>query len=215
MNSQILSVILLISFSLIDSKLIPTNDLKSALSEAEPGDIIELKSGIYRDAPYSLKSGLPGYPIKIKSASYADVVFSGTQNSCIFEANSASYITIEGEMVFKNALCGIKAMNSNNINITGVIITDTKEQGIMISGKNHYIYNNTVVACSLSNKQNHEQERFEWYSCIEASSRNYYDYDYSKNITIEKNIIGYSYGEGIRIFIVTIVISLKIILQIL
>ena len=199
MNRQILSVILLISFSLINSKLIPTNDLKSALSEAEPGDIIELKSGIYRDAPYNLKSGLPGYPIKIKSAPYADVVFSGTQNSCIFEGNRASYITIEGEMVFQNALCGIKAMNSNNINITGVIITDTKEQGIMISGKNHYIYNNTVVACSLSNKQNHEQERFVWYSCIEVSSRNYYDYDYSKNITIEKNIIGYSYGEGIRI----------------
>lgn len=55
MDRSILSLILLLIFSMINSKLIPTNDLKLALSEAEPGDIIELKSGIYRDAPYSLK----------------------------------------------------------------------------------------------------------------------------------------------------------------
>ena len=65
MNHLILTLIL---FSLINSKLIPTNDLNAALSEAEPGDIIELKSGIYRDVPYNLKSGLQGKPIKIKSA---------------------------------------------------------------------------------------------------------------------------------------------------
>ena len=65
MNHLILTLIL---FSLINSKLIPTNDLKAALSEAEPGDIIELKSGIYRDAPYSLKSGSEGKPIIIRSA---------------------------------------------------------------------------------------------------------------------------------------------------
>ena len=78
MNHLILTLIL---FSLINSKLIPTNDLNAALSEAEPGDIIELKSGIYRDVPYNLKSGLQGKPIKIKSAAKADVVFSGTQTS--------------------------------------------------------------------------------------------------------------------------------------
>ena len=40
MDRSILSLILLLIFSMINSKLIPTNDLKLALSEAEPGDII-------------------------------------------------------------------------------------------------------------------------------------------------------------------------------
>jgi hypothetical protein len=44
--------------------------------------------------------------------------------------------------VFRNALCGINALNSNNINITGIIITDMREHGILISGDNHYINNN-------------------------------------------------------------------------
>ena len=90
MDRSILSLILLLIFSMINSKLIPTNDLKLALSEAEPGDIIELKSGIYRDAPYSLKSGSQGKPIIIRSATYADIVFSGNQNSCIFNGERTS-----------------------------------------------------------------------------------------------------------------------------
>ena len=157
MNHLILTLIL---FSLINSKLIPTNDLNAALSEAEPGDIIELKSGIYRDVPYNLKSGLQGKPIKIKSATNADVVFSGTQTSCIFDGEGASYINIEGRIVFKNALCGINALNSNNINITGIILTDMREHGILISGDNHYINNNTIFSCSLHTKAIPEEERY-------------------------------------------------------
>lgn len=42
-------------------------------------------------------------------------------------------------MIFKNALCGIKILNGNNINITGIIVTDMKEHGIVISGKSLYI----------------------------------------------------------------------------
>ena len=40
MDRSILSLILLLIFSMINSKLITTNDLKLALSEAEPSDII-------------------------------------------------------------------------------------------------------------------------------------------------------------------------------
>ena len=198
MNHLILTLIL---FSLINSKLIPTNDLNAALSEAEPGDIIELKSGIYRDVPYNLKSGLQGKPIKIKSATNADVVFSGTQTSCIFDGEGASYINIEGRIVFKNALCGIKALNSNNINITGIIITDMREHGILISGDNHYINNNTIFSCSLHTKAIPEEERYGgWQPCIGVFDfYNSYPPYFSNNITLENNIIGESYGEGIRI----------------
>ena len=202
MDRSILSLILLLIFSMINSKLIPTNDLKLALSEAEPGDIIELKSGIYRDAPYSLKSGSEGKPIIIRSATYADIVFSGNQNSCIFNGERTSYISIEGPMIFKNALCGIKILNGNNINITGIIVTDMKEHGIVISGKNHYIYNNTISSCSLKTKEIPAEQRYgyRWKPGIEIYEYNYlYQPSYSRNVTIKDNIIRDSYGEGIRI----------------
>ena len=202
MDRSILSLILLLIFSMINSKLIPTNDLKLALSEAEPGDIIELKSGIYRDAPYSLKSGSQGKPIIIRSATYADIVFSGNQNSCIFNGEETSYISIEGPMVFKNALCGIEILNGYSINITGIIVTDMKEHGIVISGKNLYIYNNTISSCSLKTKEIPAEQRHgysgQWKPGIEICERNYYNLN-SINITIKDNIIRDSYGEGIRI----------------
>ena len=50
-------LILFAIFQLINSRIISTNDLKDALSQAEPGDVIELKSGTYRDVPYTLKNG--------------------------------------------------------------------------------------------------------------------------------------------------------------
>ena len=61
--------------------------------------------------------------------------------------------------MFRNALCGINALNSNNINITGIIITDMREHGILISGDNHYINNNTIFSCSLHTKAIPEEER--------------------------------------------------------
>ena len=48
-------LILLAILQLINSRIISTNDLKEALPQAQPGDIIELKSGIYKDVPYTLK----------------------------------------------------------------------------------------------------------------------------------------------------------------
>jgi len=51
-------------------------------------------------------------------------------------------------------------LNSNNINITGIIITDMREHDILISGDNHYINNNTIFSCSLHTKAIPEEERY-------------------------------------------------------
>lgn len=42
--------------TILNSKIIQTKDLSSALSSASPGDTIKLESGIYNSVPYRLKS---------------------------------------------------------------------------------------------------------------------------------------------------------------
>ena len=58
MSQQIYYFLILFAIlQLTNSRIISTNDLKEALPQAQPGDIIELKSGIYKDVPYTLKNG--------------------------------------------------------------------------------------------------------------------------------------------------------------
>lgn len=57
--------IFLILFSLISSKTKTTDNLPTAISQASPGDTIELKTGTYTSVSYGLKSGTEGKPITI------------------------------------------------------------------------------------------------------------------------------------------------------
>ena len=106
MSRKIFPLIFLLLLSLIYSKTITTTDLASAISQASAGDIIQIKSGIYKNVPYRLKSGSQGSPITIKAAPGATVTFTGTASSCIFDVYSVSYVNIEGPFELKNALCG-------------------------------------------------------------------------------------------------------------
>ena len=130
MNKRIsISLLLLfVSFQSIYTRIITTNDLKAALSEANPGDTIELKSGTYRDVPYSLKNGTYEKKIKIKIAPNADVDFVGTSSSCIFDDMYIHDVVFEGEMYLHRALCGIKLLNSSYINITGLFIANLEKK---------------------------------------------------------------------------------------
>ena len=78
-------VLFLITLSLIVSKTITTTDLKSAISQASPGDTIELQSGTYTDVHYGLPSGTEGNPITLKAAEGAEVIFIGDYSTYIFE----------------------------------------------------------------------------------------------------------------------------------
>ena len=78
----------------ITSKTITTNDLKSALSQALPGDTIELKAGTYSSVPYTLKSGVEGKPITIKAAPKANVIFTGSTTTNIFDVYNIKYVNI-------------------------------------------------------------------------------------------------------------------------
>ena len=142
----------LLGFSLITSKTITTNDLASALSQAVPGDTIELKSGTYSSVPYGLKSGTAGKPITIKAAANANVVFTGTSTSYIFSAHAAQYVNIEGPFELKNAKVGVGLTQAQHVNISGLKVHDIQYQGIVVTGHYINVFNNEVYNCALENK---------------------------------------------------------------
>ena len=197
MNSKIYLVFLLIAFfELISSRTITTSDLEAALSEANPGDTILLKLGQYYRVPYRLKNGTEGKPITIKSAPNAPVTFSGTSTKCIFEADYIHDVVIEGPMVLQNALCGLKMLNSRNVNITGLSISNVKREAILMSGHNIHIYKNAIDLCVKENEKTAKTKASGWNQCVSIIGLG--DKDFSTNILVEGNLISHSYGESLR-----------------
>ena len=174
------------------------NTFKARLSTAEPGNIFELTTGTYKDAPYKFsKSGEVGNPITIKLKSQANVIFEGSNEGCIFELDGKSYINIEGEMELYNAECGIKVVDSNNIIITGLKIHDMKKEAIIASGENIEISNNEIYNCALDSKDNRQSLTYGINQCTKTLGKNQ-NSEFSKNITFKNNNIYNGYGEGIK-----------------
>ena len=196
MKNKIL-FLFLIQFFQIYTRIIETTDLNWALSEASPGDIIELKSSEYSSVPYKItKSGTNGNPITIKSSEGANIIFKGTNENCIFDFSEISYISIEGQFELKDALCGIKAMDVLNIKISGLKIYNIIQQGIVISGENNEISNNEIFDCVLENKEISKKLTYGWKQCIAIWGKKFNSY-YSKNIIFNNNYIHDTWGEGL------------------
>lgn len=196
MSQQIYYFLILFAIlQLTDTRIISTNDLKEALSQAEPGDVIELKSGYYRDAPYTLKNGTRGYPIKIKSAPNADVVFEGNPTKSMFEGFFIHDVIIEGPMKIYTALVGFKLLNCSNINITGLYMADMKGSAILMSGHNNMIVKNRIDGCLWDNQGKAKTMTSGWGQCVAIWGVR--DGIFSTNTLVEENIIQFSFGEGL------------------
>ena len=193
--SKISICIFFIGLSLIASKTISTNDLKSALSQAVPGDIIELKTGTYNSVPYGLKSGTEGKPITIKAASNAKVVFTGTTTSIIFEQYQPRYVNIEGPFELKNAKIGITLYQAEHVNISGLKVHDIQYQGIVVTGHYITVSNNEVYNCALENKSSAKSREYGWSQCVAVHGTSWGVM--SSNIVFKNNNIHEGYGEGL------------------
>ena len=188
-------LILLAILQLINSRIISTNDLKEALPQAQPGDIIELKSGIYKDVPYTLKNGTRSYPIKIRSAPNAEVEFEGDPTKCIFEASFVHDVIIEGPMRLATSFCGLKILNSTNINITGLYIVNMKQHAILMTGHNNVIFKNRIDGCVWENQGKAKTMTGGWSQCVAIwGVRNGV---FSTNTLVQENLIGFGFGEGL------------------
>ena len=189
-------IFFLFNFSLISSKTITTKDLNSALSNASPGDIIELQSGTYSSIPYRLASGTKGKPITVKAEEGAKVIFTGTTSMCIFDFSGISYASIEGPFELKDALCGVKAMDVDNVKISGLKIHNTQQHGIVISGENNEVSDNEIYDCVMENKNIGKTLDYGWSQCVASWGKNY-NSGFSKNIAFKNNYIHEAYGEGL------------------
>lgn len=192
MNKLFLCLILI---GVISAETITTSDLASALSSANPGDIIEVKAGIYNSVSFSLKSGTKGKPITIRAAKNAKVIFTGTSSRCIFDDYGHQYVNIEGPFELKNAFCGAKIMGGSNINISGLTVHDTQQHGIVVSGNNNNVFDNTVYNCVMENKATATTKEYGWSQCVAVWGTG--GGNLSKNIHFKNNVIYNGYGEGL------------------
>ena len=163
MDKQIyvLLFLLIASLQLINAKVISTNDLNYALSQAGIGDTIELKSGVYRNSSYTLKGH-----ITIKPAPNAEVILIGTPNKCIFEGEPIQYVEFYGPMVLKDALCGFKFMDTYGIKIVNISIYNMRQQAISITGREIIINQNRIQGCVMENKEDARRKMLGWNQCV-------------------------------------------------
>ena len=187
------------AFILTKSINVTPSNFKEILSNAKPGDILELSAGTYNNAPYIISTnGELGKPITIRPVSGSKVLFKGAANeNCIFELDTISYINIEGNMEISNAFCGIKAIDCASLLIKGLYIHDINEQAIEVSGDNIEIFNNTIYSSSLNSKVLANNLIFGKAQCTNVVGKK--NNKNSKNIILKKNNIYNSYGEGISL----------------
>ena len=199
-------MILLAYFLILFNLIILTNTIEvtpetfqDTLSKAQPGDIIELSSGTYNKAPYKISTnGISGHPIIIKPADEAKIIFQGSNNDvCIFELINNSYIYLEGKMEMINAYCGIKILDSNSINIKGLLFHEIKKEAIIVSGENIEISDNEIYHCSSDSKEKAPNLMFGESQCTSVLEQT--NNVYSKYIYFKNNHIYDSYGEGIKL----------------
>lgn len=93
------------------------DDIKTALLNMKPGDIIEIENGDYVLGSIKIKrSGCEKKPILIRAKNLGQVSFSGNTT---FELDDVAYISMKGFSFQSTSVgTGIKILNSNHIRIT-------------------------------------------------------------------------------------------------
>ncbi len=188
-------VLFLIGLSLIVSKTITTTDLKSAISQASPGDTIELQSGTYTDVPYGLPSGSEGNPITLKAAEGAEVVFIGDYSTYIFEQYQPKYLNVEGPFELKTCARGVSIYQGYQVKFSGLTVHDVQYQGIVVTGHYITVSDNEVYDCSLENESTAQTREYGWSQCVAVHGLS--QGVMSTNIVFKNNKIHEGFGEGL------------------
>jgi len=188
-------VLSLIGLSLIVSKTITTTDLKSAISQASPGDTIELESGTYTDVPYGLPSGSEGNPITLKAAEGAEVVFVGDYSTYIFEQYQPKYLNVEGPFELKTCARGVSIYQGYQVTFSGLTVHDVQYQGIVVTGHYITVENNEVYDCSLENESTAQTREYGWSQCVAVHGIS--QGVMSTNIIFKNNKIHEGFGEAL------------------
>ena len=188
-------VLFLIGLSLIVSKTITTTGLKSAISQASPGDTIELQSGTYTDVPYGLPSGTEGNPITLKAAKGAEVIFIGDYSTYIFEQYQPKYLNVEGPFELKTCARGVSIYQGYQVKFSGLTVHDVQYQGIVVTGHYITVSDNEVYDCSLENESTAQTREYGWSQCVAVHGLS--QGVMSTNIVFKNNKIHEGFGEAL------------------
>ena len=110
-----------------------TNTLKTALTNANSGDVITLAAGTYT-GPFKIsKSGTSSSRITIQGPSTGVAVIqngtSATASSTVFEI-AGKYITLVGNITVRYGNIGVKMVDADNSIVDGVKINNIGQEGI-------------------------------------------------------------------------------------
>ena len=98
-------------------------------------------------------------------------------------------------MSLYSAFCGLKILNSSNINITGLYIANMKQHAILMTGHNNKIIKNRIDGCVWENQGRAKTMTGGWSQCVAIWGVK--DGVFSTNTIVEENIIQFGFGEGL------------------
>ncbi|ELP88673.1 hypothetical protein EIN_192820 [Entamoeba invadens IP1] len=177
--------------------------LKSASSQATPGDVIEFMSGTYpSQVVYTKMNGTYDRPIIIRSALNAKVIFQTiTNENVLFQLTNSSNILVEGPFIVRNGVGHtVTVKNCTNVTFSNFKIYNSTNWAMYASGTNVTLKNNFADGCVLED-ENCTQSN--WMQCFVTGAIDAKVPILSSNIYIENNEIMNSWGEGIDIIMCT------------
>ena len=157
-------VVILLNISLFTSRTITVSPnglgLVDAMYQTNPGDVIELKGGVYttRQNFWGWKNGTESQPITVRPAPGETVIFDGSSVSYDEEVAFVSFyrvsnFIIEGPIEIRNcAQGGFQVIESINVKVSGLYIHNVKKWGLLVSGENIVVEDNHVHDCVMSNE---------------------------------------------------------------
>ena len=213
MYFKTLIFLFLFQISLLHSKIItvsPNGSIPSievAAYYAEPGDIIEIKGGIYteRQNVWGWRNGTADQPITLRPAEEETVIFDGsyvsyTEAVSFVNFNKISNWIIQGPIEIRNCpQGGFQAIESVNVTVSNLTIHDTKMWGLLVSGFDIVVEDNEVYNCVMSNE--YSTADYGWSQCVMTWAWDYNRGEMSRNVTWQRNNIHDAWGEGIDIIL--------------
>ena len=203
--------VVLLNISLFTSRTITVSTnglgLADAMYQTNPGDVIEIKGGVYttRQNFWGWKNGTESQPITVRPAPGETVIFDGSSVSYDEEVAFVSFyrvsnFIIEGPIEIRNsAQGGFQVIESINVKVSGLHIHNVKKWGLLVSGENIVVENNHVHDCVMSNENSTAD--YGWSQCVMTWAWDYNRGNMSKNVTWQKNYIHDAWGEGIDIIL--------------
>jgi hypothetical protein len=96
----------------------PYRGLRAALQRVQPGDLLQLASGVYADGPYTLPgSGTPDRPIVLQGKADGSVVLDGRGGEILLDASARAHWWFD-RLGFRNAGILLKADRANFLRVT-------------------------------------------------------------------------------------------------